>query len=229
MRGFTLIELLVVIAIIAILAAIMFPVFANARESARATSCVGNQRNQGVAMLMYCSDYDNRLPDPAWTDLQFTPTPVPPAAPGPSNIKPYARMGWYMAVMDPYVRNSQVWVCPSMPSYGGETLWTDGLWAPYREPGLDIPSRGYCSYMSAKFAEPDRTKARCTRGKMPEEVGTGKPSEEHISYCGFYSRAWPPAPWVRGASAPPADDWRPHRDRRIELFLDGHIKALRPT
>ena len=60
-RGFTLIELLVVIAIIAILAAILFPVFAQAREKARQTACVSNLKQIGNALAMYTQDYDERL------------------------------------------------------------------------------------------------------------------------------------------------------------------------
>ena len=61
--GFTLIELLVVIAIIAILAAILFPVFAQARESARKSSCLSNARQIGLAAMMYAQDWDEILPE----------------------------------------------------------------------------------------------------------------------------------------------------------------------
>jgi prepilin-type N-terminal cleavage/methylation domain-containing protein/prepilin-type processing-associated H-X9-DG protein len=70
-RGFTLIELLVVIAIIAILAAILFPVFAKAREKARQSSCLNNQRQIAVAMLMYAQDHDEMMPDSSnvWPEI----------------------------------------------------------------------------------------------------------------------------------------------------------------
>lgn len=61
-RGFTLIELLVVIAIIAILAAILFPVFAQAREAARKTACLSNMNQIGKGLLMYVQDYDEQYP-----------------------------------------------------------------------------------------------------------------------------------------------------------------------
>src|ERR671930_500085 len=64
-RGFTLIELLVVIAVIAILAAILFPVFAQAREKARQAACLSNCKQLGTALQLYVQDYDERFPGPA--------------------------------------------------------------------------------------------------------------------------------------------------------------------
>ncbi|HIE50716.1 MAG TPA: DUF1559 domain-containing protein [Armatimonadetes bacterium] len=94
-KGFTLIELLVVIAIIAILAAILFPVFARAREKARMSSCTSNLRQLGMACLMYAQDYDEMLPV-GYSGGNW-------CAVGAS---------WRQRVV-PYVKNTQIFVCPS--------------------------------------------------------------------------------------------------------------------
>ena len=107
-RGFTLIELLVVIAIIAILAAILFPVFAKAREKARQTSCLSNMKQLGLGMLMYAQDYDGNIFYYAQTNTEVTPYQ------GESG---YQTLSLYY----PYIKNSQVYVCPSqgtVASYG---------------------------------------------------------------------------------------------------------------
>ncbi len=102
-RGFTLIELLVVIAIIAILAAILFPVFARARERARQTSCLSNLRQIGLAVHMYAQDYRGLVP----LANQY------PAEPDGSDC-PY-RQGppGIVDVLNPYTRNKQLFRCPS--------------------------------------------------------------------------------------------------------------------
>jgi len=105
--GFTLIELLVVIAIIAILAAILFPVFARAREKARQTSCLSNLKQIGLAAQMYKGDYDERN---VYDRMQTS----NPAAPGGPYVSPYCGTNyWYVDILDPYMKNRQVWMCPS--------------------------------------------------------------------------------------------------------------------
>ncbi len=99
-RGFTLIELLVVIAIIAILAAILFPVFATARERARQTSCLSNLKQIGTGLMMYVQDYDERYPGSVMQ-------PIPPINGGGSSIQPID------AQLNPYTKSDQVWACPS--------------------------------------------------------------------------------------------------------------------
>jgi len=107
-RGFTLIELLVVIAIIAILAAILFPVFAKAREKARQTSCLNNIKQIGLGMLQYCQDYDEKMPR-FYYDLGAGNGPTDPLG---SQWSSGGRYAWQNLVY-PYIKNSQVWICPS--------------------------------------------------------------------------------------------------------------------
>lgn len=114
-RGFTLIELLVVIAIIAILAAILFPVFARAREAARQSSCVSNLKQLGTSMLMYTQDYDEALPGAApfnsaspyghWVLAYNNGAGQNAGQPGPFPVD--------QGALYPYVKNTQVYICPS--------------------------------------------------------------------------------------------------------------------
>jgi len=103
-RGFTLIELLVVIAIIAILAAILFPVFARAREKARQTSCLSNMKQLALGAKMYMGDYDELF----FGHIQGTRA---------TNYPPAAGTMYWMQQVEPYVRNAQIFTCPSKPSY----------------------------------------------------------------------------------------------------------------
>ncbi|HHX38400.1 MAG TPA: DUF1559 domain-containing protein [Armatimonadetes bacterium] len=94
--GFTLIELLVVIAIIAILAAILFPVFARARENARKSTCQSNLKQIGMAVQMYAQDYDEIYPG--------------------ISMATATSQCWTNDLLDPYIKNAKVWVCPSITS-----------------------------------------------------------------------------------------------------------------
>ncbi len=90
-KGFTLIELLVVIAIIAILAAILFPVFSRAREKARQSNCLSNEKQLALGILMYSQDYDEMIPYNIYGANVYT----------------------WRACITPYVKNSQLYFCPS--------------------------------------------------------------------------------------------------------------------
>ncbi|MFQ6132496.1 MAG: type II secretion system protein, partial [Armatimonadota bacterium] len=109
--GFTLIELLVVIAIIAILAAILFPVFAQAREKARQTACLSNLKQIGLALAMYVSDNDEMYPRHSLPNSDIN-----------DGIEATYR-GWVSNVLRPYTRNQKIYQCPSRHNGGFRDPW----------------------------------------------------------------------------------------------------------
>lgn len=110
--AFTLIELLVVIAVIAILAAILFPVFARARESARKTVCASNLRQLGLGIGMYVQDYDERFPVANFSDVGFD---FPPRLHRDGLSRPMV-IG---DLLQPYLKNRQLLLCPTMRGQAG--------------------------------------------------------------------------------------------------------------
>ncbi len=104
--GFTLVELLVVIAIISILAAILFPVFARARENARKTSCLSNVKQMGLALTQYVQDYDGAYPMGSYSQ---------------GGVK----LRWADAIQ-PYAKSRQLFLCPSAPETMRAKTWFDG-------------------------------------------------------------------------------------------------------
>ncbi len=108
-QGFTLIELLVVIAIIAILAAILFPVFQKVRENARRASCQSNEKQVGLALLMYNQDYDEKFPQGL---VNLAPPP-----PGTYTNCTGGGIGWGGDVV-PYTKSNQLFKCPDDSSVG---------------------------------------------------------------------------------------------------------------
>ncbi len=182
-RGFTLIELLVVIAIIAILAAILFPVFARARENARRASCQSNLKQLGLGWLQYAQDYDEMLP-PTYTCSVSTGTTC--------TVQRY----WFdinattQGLLSPYLKSYQIFVCPSNTtntySYGynrrGFGLYpgntTDGNVASLSE--IEFPAQKIVmadSYASRYYIYNDATDSQdgtvATWGIYPDHLSTG--------------------------------------------------------
>ena len=197
-RGFTLIELLVVIAIIAILAAILFPVFAKAREKARQSSCLSNIKQLGLAFLQYAQDYDERLPAGMG---YWTPYVVQPGADRGDN--PWIRNIY------PYLKNGQVAVCPSgTPFSSGINDW----------PAMtEVPTMSYGANMRLN---------RVALGVVAEPASCYMISDDNNSYVYLYPSItalqagaydWPTQlPKVAAR----------HNDGMNFCFVDGHAKWL---
>ncbi len=182
--GFTLIELLVVIAIIAILAAILFPVFAQAREKARQASCISNTKQNSLATLMYVQDYDETMPPacgyyPGIGWLYNYYAPVPYNSPctngvcGPAWTSGFT--GSWVNVIQPYNKNFKVFACPSMgmftsiyaaasgaPAAENTSLTYNGLLMNYPMAGINVVAQlpmitesfGKAGYKSGYLSNP---------------------------------------------------------------------------
>lgn len=223
-KGFTLIELLVVIAIIAILAAILFPVFARAREAARATSCRSNLRQIGTAMAMYTQDYDEML------------TQCYMYYDSGQNI-----LAWYPDLLNPYVKNANIWVCPS--DSVRITNWKRG-W---------LPAGTGPGFQNLRFSYAGNDGGAGMPGGYYGFTGTSlaqiaKPAERIALYDSTTIEAWDfasdscggaahehnaagalcPVVTSNGVQSRGSVAFR-HSDAFNVLFLDGHVKTRQNT
>lgn len=135
--GFTLIELLVVIAIIAILAAILFPVFSRARENARRASCQSNLKQIGLGIMQYTQDYDEKLPHSANYNVFGA------GSFDPNSLSSRKEAQSWRSMIYPYVKSAQVYYCPSyFPEYNGAPTKQD--WQPNLDGTVDdFTTSGY--------------------------------------------------------------------------------------
>jgi prepilin-type N-terminal cleavage/methylation domain-containing protein/prepilin-type processing-associated H-X9-DG protein len=216
-RGFTLIELLVVIAIIAILAAILFPVFARAREKARQASCQSNLKQLATASIMYCSDYD-QMPLPMWAwgaGDNWGVTTVP---------RVWGRL-WWCYLVQPYVKNRQLLECPSTDFAAGYWPNSAGQQHP-TEPGCHRGRTG----VGYNWFRINGNYGDQGNWIYIKEAAIARPAELVTFIDSGCIVAGPldagqVANYQQGTSWP--DGWARHNDAANYAFYDGHVKTLK--
>jgi prepilin-type N-terminal cleavage/methylation domain-containing protein/prepilin-type processing-associated H-X9-DG protein len=224
-RGFTLIELLVVIAIIAILAAILFPVFAQAREKARATTCLSNVKQCVTGLLMYAQDYDEGL-----CPLYMYPMPNPPPSGWLPRLKQYKGWSW-SDIAEVYTRSQGITVCPSSPRQGQRGVLQLGI-----SIGLSYPQNDKWDLSRLKQYPWEAPKVLAMFSDPAERFYVMDAAAEAI---GWDDACWGRADWYlpgadvnqkqkHGANQTDAFQGR-HQGRVNVAFLDGHAKSMDPS
>jgi prepilin-type N-terminal cleavage/methylation domain-containing protein/prepilin-type processing-associated H-X9-DG protein len=202
-RGFTLIELLVVIAIIAILAAILFPVFAKAREKARQTSCLSNMRQIGTACRAYCQDYDE-----TWMLFGYW---IPICVPGAGGSANGTNVNLFRFYLYPYVKNYQIFMCPSSPSISQDpSNPANQLTGVY---GYNGNIQGI---VDGKINYPAQTVALGDSYHWALAQANGN-THAFANTCGCWGAS-------NGGSAPPSISLTRHNQGSNACFCDGHAK-----
>lgn len=202
--GFTLIELLVVIAIIALLAAILFPVFARARENARRSSCQNNMKQIGVGLAQYTQDYDETLPPMTWRGVA-TETRQDDATGAD-----FTRTTWRQFTQ-PYIKSSQLWSCPSNPSKTTiADIAVNGGGVTFAAVPISYAAqKNY--FLAATLANVQKPASKIM---VMESAYNG-------TFLSSSQNDWTALWGTRG--------WSGHLGTANCLFGDGHVKTLRPS
>ena len=221
-RAFTLIELLVVIAIIAILAAILFPVFARARENARRASCMSNLKQIGLGIMQYTQDFDERYPG----GFEGTMSPV--------TYVTQSKTGWpgrlfstngtrnrvcWMDMIYPYVKSVQIFQCPSQPDSNAATSYASSY-------GYSGAISGYDNDHYALGSAQRNIGNPLSSIQRPAEVGmvVDFQSAYNIQNLPYFFAS--DAAGIIAGNYPPRT---PHFTGTNVCFADGHAKWMKPA